>query len=115
MVTGIANGQQGGSSPIAMVNSNMTSPVQTEQKKSSGDNRRGVVYQLDVALQSLETQRAGLVFIYDMTDSKYTNFDYELSQKILTMLKKLSASIWQPQPWPSSAESVAWAATASVG
>ncbi|XP_045484147.1 tyrosine-protein phosphatase non-receptor type 9 isoform X1 [Pieris rapae] len=48
---------------------------------------QGVVYQLDVALQSLETQRAGLVFIYDMTDSKYTNFDYELSQKILTMLK----------------------------
>ncbi|KAJ8718573.1 hypothetical protein PYW08_002810 [Mythimna loreyi] len=48
---------------------------------------QGVVYQLDVALQSVETQRAGLVFIYDMTDSKYTNFDYELSQKILTMLK----------------------------
>jgi tyrosine-protein phosphatase non-receptor type 9 len=48
---------------------------------------QGVVYQLDVALQSLETQRAGLVFIYDMTDSKYTNFDYELSQKILTLLK----------------------------
>ena len=46
-----------------------------------------MVYQLDVALQSVETQRAGLVFIYDMTDSKYTNFDYELSQKILTMLK----------------------------
>ncbi|XP_026493551.2 tyrosine-protein phosphatase non-receptor type 9 isoform X2 [Vanessa tameamea] len=48
---------------------------------------QGVVYQLDVALQSVDTQRAGLVFIYDMTDSKYTNFDYELSQKILTMLK----------------------------
>ncbi|XP_032514812.1 tyrosine-protein phosphatase non-receptor type 9-like isoform X1 [Danaus plexippus] len=48
---------------------------------------QGVVYQLDCALQSLETQRAGLVFVYDMTDSKYTNFDYELSQKILTMLK----------------------------
>ncbi|KPI97691.1 hypothetical protein RR46_07438 [Papilio xuthus] len=67
MVTGIANGQQGASIPIAMVNSNMTSPVQTEQKKSSGDNRR-----------------------------------------------KLSASIWQPQPLASSAESVAWAAV-SVG
>ncbi|XP_028174918.1 tyrosine-protein phosphatase non-receptor type 9 isoform X4 [Ostrinia furnacalis] len=48
---------------------------------------QGVVYQLDVALTSIETQRAGLVFIYDMTDSKYTNFDYELSQKILTLLK----------------------------
>ena len=54
---------------------------------------QGVVYQLDVALQSVETQRAGLVFVYDMTDSKYTNFDYELSQKILTMLK-VSACVY---------------------
>jgi len=36
---------------------------------------------------SLETQRNGLVFIYDMTNSKYHNFDYELSIKILSMLK----------------------------
>jgi len=35
----------------------------------------------------LETQRNGLVFIYDMTHSKYINFDYELSIKILSMLK----------------------------
>lgn len=48
---------------------------------------QGVVYQLDVALDSIETQRCGLVFIYDMTNSKYANFDYDLSQKILTLLK----------------------------
>lgn len=48
---------------------------------------QGVVYQLDVALQSPDTQKSGLVFIYDMSGSKYSNFDYELSQKILTMLK----------------------------
>lgn len=48
---------------------------------------QGVVFQLDAALQSPETQRNGLVFIYDMSASKYSNFDYELSQKILTMLK----------------------------
>lgn len=48
---------------------------------------QGVVYQLDVALQSSETQKAGLVFIYDMSTSKYSNFDYDLSQKILTLLK----------------------------
>lgn len=36
---------------------------------------------------SIETQRNGLVFIYDMTHSKYQNFDYELSIKILSMLK----------------------------
>ena len=48
---------------------------------------QGVVYQLDVALESTETQRCGLVFIYDMSNSKYANFDYDLSQKILTLLK----------------------------
>ncbi|KAH8287710.1 hypothetical protein KR054_011817, partial [Drosophila jambulina] len=48
---------------------------------------QGIVYQLDSALQDTETQRAGLVFIYDMSGSKYSNFDYDLSQKILTLLK----------------------------
>ena len=48
---------------------------------------QGVVYQLDAALESADTQRHGLVFIYDMSDSKYQNFDYDLSQKILTLLK----------------------------
>lgn len=48
---------------------------------------QGVVYQLDAALESTETQRCGLVFIYDMTESVYQNFDYQLSQKILTLLK----------------------------
>lgn len=46
-----------------------------------------MVYQLDAALESVETQKHGLVFIYDMSDSKYQNFDYDLSQKILTLLK----------------------------
>ncbi|XP_045538702.1 tyrosine-protein phosphatase non-receptor type 9-like [Papilio machaon] len=68
---------------IAVFTANKHFPTQTTHQTTL----QGVVYQLDVALQSLETQRAGLVFIYDMTDSKYTNFDYELSQKILTMLK----------------------------
>ncbi|XP_044259831.1 tyrosine-protein phosphatase non-receptor type 9 [Tribolium madens] len=48
---------------------------------------QGVVYQLDVALQNPVTQKAGIVFIYDMSNSKYSNFDYDLSQKILTLLK----------------------------
>ncbi|KAB0802212.1 hypothetical protein PPYR_04398 [Photinus pyralis] len=48
---------------------------------------QGVVYQLDAALQDPITQRAGIVFIYDMSYSKYSNFDYDLSQKILTLLK----------------------------
>ncbi|XP_023344364.1 tyrosine-protein phosphatase non-receptor type 9 [Eurytemora carolleeae] len=46
-----------------------------------------VVYQLDIALEEIETQRNGLVFIYNMSNSKYSNFDYDLSQKMLTLLK----------------------------
>eukprot|EP00092_Neocalanus_flemingeri_P001562 GFUD01001664.1.p1 GENE.GFUD01001664.1~~GFUD01001664.1.p1 ORF type:complete len:742 (+),score=116.54 GFUD01001664.1:253-2478(+) len=46
-----------------------------------------VVFQLDVALEEIETQRNGLVFVYNMSSSKYSNFDYDLSQKMLTLLK----------------------------
>ena len=45
------------------------------------------MYQLDVALEETSTQRGGLVFIYNMCGSKYSNFDYDLSQKMLTLLK----------------------------
>ena len=48
---------------------------------------QGVIHQLDVALEDPQTQRSGLVFIYNMYGSKYSNFDYDLSQKMLTMLK----------------------------
>ncbi len=36
---------------------------------------------------SFETQRNGLVFIYDMAGSNYTNFELDLSKKILNLLK----------------------------
>lgn len=48
---------------------------------------QGVAYQLDVALDDFDTQRAGIVFIYNMSGAKYAHFDYELSQKILSLLK----------------------------
>ncbi|KAG5672620.1 hypothetical protein PVAND_002735 [Polypedilum vanderplanki] len=64
-----------------------TASLHNPQIVSHKTTLQGVVYQLDAALQSIETQRNGLVFIYDMSNSKYSNFDYELSQKILTMLK----------------------------
>lgn len=38
-------------------------------------------------LPSVQTQRDGLIFIYDMTNSSYGNFDYELCVKILNLLK----------------------------
>ena len=48
-----------------------------------------------MALEELETQRNGLVFIYNMSNSKYSNFDYELSQKMLTLLKGKSKKCFQ--------------------
>ncbi|XP_064555968.1 tyrosine-protein phosphatase non-receptor type 9 isoform X2 [Drosophila montana] len=68
---------------IALFTANRHSPLSA----SHTTTLQGIVYQLDCALQDTETQRAGLVFIYDMSGSKYSNFDYDLSQKILTLLK----------------------------
>lgn len=48
---------------------------------------QAMVYQMDAALEDIKTQRSGILFIYNMTNSKYSNFDYELSQKILGLLK----------------------------
>ncbi|XP_077381168.1 tyrosine-protein phosphatase non-receptor type 9 [Festucalex cinctus] len=48
---------------------------------------QAIIYQLDKAIDSIQTQRDGLLFIYDMTNSSYGNFDYELCVKILNLLK----------------------------
>ncbi|CAJ1052153.1 tyrosine-protein phosphatase non-receptor type 9 isoform X1 [Xyrichtys novacula] len=48
---------------------------------------QAIIYQLDKAIESLQTQKDGLIFIYDMTNSSYSNFDYELCVKILNLLK----------------------------
>ncbi|XP_040891874.1 tyrosine-protein phosphatase non-receptor type 9 [Toxotes jaculatrix] len=48
---------------------------------------QAIIYQLDKAIESVQTQRDGLIFIYDMTNSSYSNFDYELCVKILNLLK----------------------------
>ncbi|KAL5277738.1 hypothetical protein ACFFRR_002765 [Megaselia abdita] len=70
---------------IALFTASKHSPLSV----SHATTLQGIVYQLDAALQSSETQKAGLVFIYDMCGSKYSNFDYDLSQKILNLLKTL--------------------------
>ena len=36
---------------------------------------------------SNETQKNGLILLYDMTESGYHNFDYGLARKILDLLK----------------------------
>ncbi|KAF7418598.1 hypothetical protein HZH68_001251 [Vespula germanica] len=64
-----------------------TAHLHLPQNTTHQTTLQGVVYQLDAALESADTQKHGLVFIYDMSDSKYQNFDYDLSQKILTLLK----------------------------
>ncbi|XP_015809636.3 tyrosine-protein phosphatase non-receptor type 9 [Nothobranchius furzeri] len=48
---------------------------------------QAIIYQLDKTIESSQTQRDGLIFIYDMTNSSYGNFDYELCVKILNLLK----------------------------
>ncbi|KAG8144874.1 hypothetical protein E2320_013282 [Naja naja] len=48
---------------------------------------QALFYLLDRAVESFETQRNGLVFIYDMADSHYSNFELDLSKKILNLLK----------------------------
>uniref|UniRef100_A0A182VWA5 Tyrosine-protein phosphatase non-receptor type 9 n=1 Tax=Anopheles minimus TaxID=112268 RepID=A0A182VWA5_9DIPT len=79
----ILPGRDASGAAIALFTANLHYPMTVTHKTTL----QGVVYQLDVALQSTETQKAGLVFIYDMSTSKYSNFDYDLSQKILTLLK----------------------------
>lgn len=79
----ILPGRDASGAAIALFTAQLHYPMTVTHKTTL----QGVVYQLDVALQSAETQKAGLVFIYDMSTSKYSNFDYDLSQKILTLLK----------------------------
>uniref|UniRef100_K7GF82 Tyrosine-protein phosphatase non-receptor type 9 n=1 Tax=Pelodiscus sinensis TaxID=13735 RepID=K7GF82_PELSI len=66
---------------------------------------QALFYLLDRAVESFETQRNGLVFIYDMAGSHYTNFELDLSKKILNLLKgafparlkrvkNLAAALW---------------------
>lgn len=76
-------GRDASGAAIALFTANLHNPKAVTHRTTL----QGVVYQLDIALQNSDTQKAGLVFIYDMSSSKYSNFDYDLSQKILTLLK----------------------------
>lgn len=68
---------------IVMFTASKHSPIQSCHKVTL----QAMVYQLDIAMDDVKTQRSGIVFIYNMSQSKYSNFDYELSQKILSLLK----------------------------
>lgn len=79
----ILPGRDASGSAIALFTACLHDPSTSTHKTTL----QGIVYQLDASLADLETQKAGLVFIYDMSNSRYSNFDYDLSFKILTLLK----------------------------
>lgn len=79
----ILTGRDASGSAIALFTACLHDPSKSTHKSTL----QGIVYQLDASLADLETQKAGLVFIYDMSNSRYSNFDYDLSFKILTLLK----------------------------
>ena len=64
-----------------------SSKYQNFRKQINRYTLQGIVYQLDSALEDILTQRNGIVFVYNMSGSDYSNFDYELCQKILLLLK----------------------------
>lgn len=79
-------------STIAIFTAKLHSPSKSSKNQAikkaiHRDTLQGIVYQLDSALEDIITQRNGIVFIYNMSDSDYSNFDYELCQKILNLLK----------------------------
>uniref|UniRef100_A0A6G1S5L7 Tyrosine-protein phosphatase non-receptor type 9 n=2 Tax=Aceria tosichella TaxID=561515 RepID=A0A6G1S5L7_9ACAR len=78
-------------SAIAIFTAKLHSPNKTKnleaKKRIHKSTLQSIVYQLDSALENVLTQRNGIVFIYNMIDSEYSNFDYELCQKILNLLK----------------------------
>ncbi|KAF6132377.1 protein tyrosine phosphatase non-receptor type 9 [Phyllostomus discolor] len=76
---------------------------------------QALFYLLDRAVDSFETQRNGLVFIYDMCGSNYTNFELDLGKKVLNLLKvswKLREEpLWGctlPGPNKSEADKTKW-------
>ncbi|CAH8639526.1 unnamed protein product [Schistosoma rodhaini] len=51
------------------------------------DTLKGVLYQLDAVMMDEQSQRKGLMVLYDMRDTKYSNFDYHLCIKLLNLFK----------------------------
>ncbi|XP_067934871.1 tyrosine-protein phosphatase non-receptor type 9-like [Watersipora subatra] len=68
---------------IALFTARFHNPLSTSRNVTL----QSLVHQLDAVIDSIQTQRNGLVFVYDMTGSKFSNFDYDLSVKILNLLK----------------------------
>ena len=48
---------------------------------------QSLIYQLDAVLENPDAQRNGIIFIYDMNNCKKSNYDLNLSQKILMLVR----------------------------
>ncbi|XP_033108055.1 tyrosine-protein phosphatase non-receptor type 9-like [Anneissia japonica] len=72
-----------GGAAIALYTAKLHNPSTT----SSHTVLKAVVFQLDHALADANTQRNGLVFVYNMTDSNLSNFEINFSRKLLSMLR----------------------------
>ncbi|XP_061536069.1 tyrosine-protein phosphatase non-receptor type 9 isoform X2 [Phycodurus eques] len=79
----ILPGRDANGAALALFTARLHRPDVTTHK----DVLQAIIYQLDKAIDSVQTQRDGLLFIYDMTNSSYGNFDYDLCVKILNLLK----------------------------
>ncbi|XP_018410149.1 PREDICTED: tyrosine-protein phosphatase non-receptor type 9 isoform X1 [Nanorana parkeri] len=72
---------------IAIFTAKLHLPARKNSKEAQHTVLQALFYLLDRAVESVDTQRNGLVFIYDMGGSQYNNFELELSKKILSLLR----------------------------
>ncbi|KAK3718979.1 hypothetical protein QZH41_013145, partial [Actinostola sp. cb2023] len=65
--------------------------VYTAQRNSSERNRKvimnNIYLQLDEAVKSPETQRNGVILLYDFSNTSYMTSDVQVCVNIITMLK----------------------------
>ncbi|CAH3018524.1 unnamed protein product [Porites evermanni] len=79
----ILNARDAGGAAVAVFTARQHFPAATTHRTVI----QGIAFQLDECLKSDETQKNGLILLYDMTESGYHNFDYGLARKILDLLK----------------------------
>ncbi|XP_075713893.1 tyrosine-protein phosphatase non-receptor type 9 [Rhinoderma darwinii] len=72
---------------IAIFTAKLHHPARKNSREVQHTVLQALFYLLDRAVESVDTQRNGLVFIYDMGGSQYSNFELELSKKILSLLR----------------------------
>ncbi|XP_053320699.1 tyrosine-protein phosphatase non-receptor type 9 [Spea bombifrons] len=72
---------------IAIFSAKLHHPAHKNSREVQHTVLQALFYLLDRAVESPDTQRNGLVFIYDMGGSQYSNFELDLSKKILSLLR----------------------------